>query len=188
MQEALYYCFFYLTPLVVFACNLAAMPANSEFRFEAEWECVLSLATAFVWVVRHINVECKQLTADGFREYIESFWNGVDVATILLFAVTALTYLARAGWMDGPIYCKQVTAFAMILAFLKSLHCAQTIPSLARLVQLIIATVSKMRDFLAIFWGGKWARAAGGEGGDSSVPYDEECTAFVFVLSAVYCV
>ena len=36
------------------------------------------------------------------------------------------------------------------MAYLKALHCAQTIPSLSQLVELIVTVVPKMRDFLII--------------------------------------
>ena len=150
VQEAVCYLSFYLAPFLCFAVKLANLPHASGFRFEQEWECVVGLAIAFLWVCRQVKVEHKQYRTDGsVSEYFESFWNCIDVATISLFVLTALSYGLRS-WMSGLIYCKQVTAVAVITAFLKSLHCAQTIPSLARLVQLIVATVPKMRDFLAI--------------------------------------
>ena len=74
MEEAVYYVFFFMAPLVNFTVSLDAMPSstnNDKFRDFAvdnlQWDAMLSLAVSTVWVMRQLRVEKKQHFAGDSR-------------------------------------------------------------------------------------------------------------------------
>ena len=74
MEEAVYYVFFFVAPLVNFTVSLDAMPSstnNDKFRDFAvdnlQWDAMLSLAVSTVWVMRQLRVEKKQHFAGDSR-------------------------------------------------------------------------------------------------------------------------
>ena len=67
VEEAVYYIFFFVVPLVDFTVSLDAMPSstnNEEYREiaagSAQWNALLSLAVSTVWIIRQLLVEKKQ--------------------------------------------------------------------------------------------------------------------------------
>ena len=104
VEEAVYYLFFFVAPLVAFAVSLDAIPASSNdanYRDtivgRLRWDASLNLVVSTVWILRQLRVEKKQHFAGDSKEYFRNFWNRVDAITILLFFATVSSFLVGAN-------------------------------------------------------------------------------------------
>ena len=128
-----------------------------------------------MWILRQLTHEVRQcLSSRSVFDYLNDVWNIIDVLLLGFYCTTATLFLIQELW-----WCKQAAAIAILLAYLKFTQFAQAFPELGRLVHMVFAVVSGMKDFMAllglaiiglgfafmlVFSAGPFSRAVGASG------------------------
>eukprot|EP01043_Picozoa_sp_COSAG02_P015223 COSAG02_NODE_643_length_19037_cov_9.951632_16_plen_390_part_00 len=108
---------------------------------------LVEVALCTTWITRQVWHECLQYNARSLAcDYFNGVWNVIDSLLFGLWVVmsTLMSFAPQLWW------CKQVATAIVLLAYMKVAYFARGLPGLGRLVQLVIAVVSAMKNFLAL--------------------------------------
>jgi hypothetical protein len=100
-------------------CRGSTLPHDIQFGIEfvdaVSYSTVIAYALCWPWILRHANLEKKQLRKVGLAKYFNSLWNVVDSLLVLEFISLGFA-LALGYWL----LVKYLSVVATLLVFLEA--------------------------------------------------------------------